>query len=146
VNNYGATGLHNPALGTAEAHYTLPLPEVKHAEQVARESHADTCTVHAEQVARESRADTCTVHAEGQGKPFTDDLYEKLKNMIIAREVVPTFRPVKHVLRGWEVGTSDRNRQEIASSALDRMYSENVLKMNPANDGTTIKKAKYILA
>jgi hypothetical protein len=31
----GATGLHNPALGTAEAHYPLPLPHAPHAPEHA---------------------------------------------------------------------------------------------------------------
>jgi hypothetical protein len=170
----GATGLQNPALGSAEDHYPLPLQQRETAATETRGSpctvHADgnaeirdsqsaetrdsPCTVHADGNAEtrdsqgaETRDSPCTVHAEeGQGKPFTDDLYHTLKAMIQSREVEPTFRPVKAVLRGWQVGASDRNRQIIAAAALDRMHRENILTLNPANDGTGIKKAKYILA
>jgi hypothetical protein len=135
----GGTGIHNPALGTEEAHFPLPLPQ-------GEENGADTRTVRATRSTSESRSSPCTVHAEGQGKPFTESRYEELKAMIVSREIEPTFRPVKTVLSGWEVGASDRNRQVIAAAALDRMHRENVLILNPANDGSGIQKAKYILA
>jgi hypothetical protein len=135
----GGTGIHNPALGTEEAHFQLPLPQ-------GEENGADTRTVRATRSTSESRSSPCTVHAEGQGKPFTESRYDELKAMIVSREIEPTFRPVKTVLSGWQVGASDRNRQVIAAAALDRMHRENVLILNPANDGSGIQKAKYILA
>jgi hypothetical protein len=135
----GGTGIHNPVLGTAEEHFPLPLPQ-------GEENGADTRTVRATRSTSESRSSPCTVHAEGQGKPFTESRYDELKAMIVSREIEPTFRPVKTVLSGWQVGASDRNRQVIAAAALDRMHRENVLILNPANDGSGIQKAKYILA
>jgi hypothetical protein len=105
-----------------------------------------TCTVHAEHTAPDTRVAPCTVHGAEGVKEFTDDLYQQLKRMIHAGQVAPTYRPVKEVLKGWNVGTSDRHRQDIAGQALDRMAREGMLKLNPANDGSTIKKAKYVLA
>lgn len=79
-------------------------------------------------------------------REFTEDLYQKLKRMVKGGEVDPTYRPVKAVLKEWKVGTSDRHRQDIAGQAFDRMYTETVLKLNPANNGSGIQKAKYVLA
>ena len=146
----GATGIHNPVLGTEEEHFPLPLQDL----DAARVS---PCTVHVAPSTEtrasdvnhgggESRVSPCTVHAEEGGKPFTESHYDQLKKMVVNREIEPTFRPIKAVLRGWEVGTSERNRQVIATTALDRMHRENILVLNPANDGSGIKKAKYILA
>ncbi len=146
----GATGLQNPVLGTEEEHFPLPLQDL----DAARVS---PCTVHVAPSTEtrasdvnhgggESRVSPCTVHAEEGGKPFTESHYDQLKKMVVNREIEPTFRPIKTVLRGWEVGTSERNRQVIATTALDRMHRENILVLNPANDGSGIKKAKYILA
>lgn len=104
------------------------------------------CTVHANQQQPITRVVPCTVHGDDGVKEFTDDLYQKLKRMVEAGEVAPTYRPVKEVLKGWNVGTSDRHRQDIAGQALDRMAGEGALKPNPENNGSTIKKAKYILA
>ena len=104
------------------------------------------CTVHANQQQPTTRVVPCTVHGDDGVKEFTDDLYQKLKRMVETGEVVPTYRPVKEVLKGWNVGTSDRHRQDIAGQALDRMAGEGALKPNPENNGSTIKKAKYILA
>ena len=104
------------------------------------------CTVHANQQQPTTRVVPCTVHGDDGVKEFTDDLYQKLKRMVEAGEVAPTYRPVKEVLKGWNVGTSDRHRQDIAGQALDRMAADGALKPNPENNGSTIKKAKYILA
>lgn len=104
------------------------------------------CTVHANQQQPTTRVVPCTVHGDDGVKEFTDDLYQKLKRMVEAGEVAPTYRPVKEVLKSWNVGTSDRHRQDIAGQALDRMAAEGALKPNPENNGSTIKKAKYILA
>jgi hypothetical protein len=104
------------------------------------------CTVHVEQAAPTTRVVPCTVHGDDEVNEFTDDLYQKLKRMIEAGQVAPTYRPVKETLKAWHVGTSDRHRQDIAGQALDRMAREGTLKPNPENDGSTIKKAKYILA
>ena len=103
-------------------------------------------TVHAAQEDSATRVAPRTVHGKEGVKEFTDDLYQKLKRMVRAGQVDPTYRPVKTVLKGWDVGTSDRHRQDIAGEALDRMAGEGVLKPNPANDGSGIQKAKYILA
>lgn len=109
-------------------------------------SPSSTCTVHVQHATPDTRVAPCTVHAAEGVKEFTDDLYEKLKRMIGAGQVAPTYRPVKDVLKGWNVGTSDKHRQDIAGQAFDRMAREGMLRLNPANDGSTIKKAKYVLA
>lgn len=80
------------------------------------------------------------------GKAFTDDLYEQLKKMVQSGAVKPTFRPVKSKLSEWGVGSNDGNRQQIANDALDKMFSEGVLKLNPDNSNSGIKKAKYVIA
>lgn len=135
----GGTGLQNPVLGTAEQHYPLPLPQ-------GDENGTDARTVRATRSTSESRSSPCTVHVGAQGKPFTESRYEELKAMVMKHEIEPTFRPVKAVLSGWQIGVSDRNRQVIAAAALDRMHRDKVLMLNPANDGSGIQKAKYILA
>lgn len=80
------------------------------------------------------------------GMVFTDDLYEQLKKLVKSGQVKPTFRPVKSKLSKWGVGSNDGNRQQIANDALDKMFADGILKLNPDNDSSGIKKAKYILA
>jgi hypothetical protein len=124
----GATGIHNPALGTAEEHYPLPLDEPEKPRVITRVSGAGNT-------------------AENMGvSALSSSLYEELKTRVITREITPTFRPVIKWLSDKQVGKNTQQRQQIATAALDRMHGENVLTLNPANDGTTIKKAKYILA
>ena len=74
------------------------------------------------------------------------DLYEQLKKLVKSGQVKPTFRPVKSKLSEWGVGSNDGNRQQIANDALDKMFTDGVLTLNPENDNSGIKKAKYILA
>jgi len=76
----------------------------------------------------------------------SDSVYQRLKQSILNGEVSPTFIPVKKLLKSWEFGKTDKDRQEWAAWAFEKMHRENVLKLNPANDGTGIQKAKYILA
>lgn len=80
------------------------------------------------------------------GKPFTDDLYEKLKALVKAGQVNPTFRPIKATLKSWEVEGSDNKRQAVAATALDRMFDDGILKLNPENGKGGLNKSKYILA
>ncbi|QTR47754.1 hypothetical protein J9253_07500 [Thiothrix litoralis] len=134
----GATGIHNPALGTAEEHYPLPIQHVDGAAQ----NSAATLTVSAERGAVKNSAATLTV----SGEEFTEDTYQRLLIMVKAGEISPTFVPVKKMLRTWDVGSSDKARQDWTALAFERMRGEGILIMNPANDGTGIQKAKYILA
>ncbi len=108
------------------------------------------CTVHGQQDASAgtsgARVSRVPYTGEEGMQAMTEARYAELVQRVLAGEVKPTFRPVKEVLRGWGIGKRDSHRQEIASELLDRMYADGVLKLNPANDGTGIRKAKYVLA
>lgn len=142
----GATGNHNPALGTHEQHYSLPLSAADSAKAIHAPEHAAT---------RTSTRESATNHVDSADSVSTrtstraddsDSTYQRLKQAIISGEVAPTFASVKKLLKSWEFGKNDKDRQEWAAWAFEKMHSENVLKLNPANDGTGIQKAKYILA
>ena len=113
-------------LGTHEQHYSLPLSAADSAKAIHAPEHAATLT--------SKRGDD------------SDSVYQRLKQSILNGEVSPTFIPVKKLLKSWEFGKNDKDRQEWAAWAFEKMHGENVLKLNPANDGTGIQKAKYILA
>ena len=87
---------------------------------------------------------TCRGYTVHSDKPFTETLHNELVVLIKSRHIAPTFRPVKHQLKSWDVGTSDRNRQDIASASLDRMAADGILKLNPKQGG--LKTAKYVLS
>jgi hypothetical protein len=125
----GATGLHNPALGTAEEHYPLPLP---HGTSTVGSTGAKGGVSHG----------TSTV-ADEEGREFDDALYEELKARIVAREIEPMTKPVKQLLKVWAVGRNDDHRQHIAGEAFDRMHREGVLTLNPEQGKF---KRKYLLA
>jgi hypothetical protein len=142
----GATGIHNPALGTAEEHFPLPLQSPVSACTVQVKQAATDSPVSAEKHATESPVSACTVQVATEGKPFTDSIYEQLKKQVIACELAPQFRPVKAVLKELGVGSSDAQRQRMAAAALNRMNSEGVLKLNDEAAAAGKLKAKYILA
>jgi hypothetical protein len=143
---HGATGIHNPALGTAEEHFPLPLQSPVSACTVQVKQAATDSPVSAEKHATESPVSACTVQVATEGKPFTDSIYEQLKKQVIACELAPQFRPVKAVLKELGVGSSDAQRQRMAAAALNRMNSEGVLKLNDEAAAAGKLKAKYILA
>ena len=99
-------------------------------------------TVHDTHGQPDTRQSPRTVH----GETVEDaDHYEQLKALIKAGQVEPTIRPIKAKLKEWEAGNSDAHRQRLASEWLERLFSEQVLMLNPANDGRGIQKAKYVL-
>jgi hypothetical protein len=71
--------------------------------------------------------------------------YERLRALIIGKELSVTYRPIKAWMREEKIGSSDKNRQELTVEYLDRMFNEGVLILNPANT-SGINKAKYVLA
>lgn len=94
----------------------------------------------------DTRNPPCTVHGDTQRTDTQDsDHYAQLKQLIQQGKLEPKVRPIKAILKEWGAGSSDASRQTLASEWLDRLFSEGVLRLNPQNDGSGIKKAKYIL-
>lgn len=141
-----AKPIPTPYQGTAEEQ--LPLPDFggfkSRRDTFASPSFSEDapCTVHVHTPNSDTRVSPCTVHGEN-----VEDAnhYEQLKALIQAGQVEPTIRPIKAQLKVWGAGNSDAHRQRLASEWLDRLFSESVLVLNPANNGHGIKKAKYIL-
>lgn len=142
----GATGNHNPALGTHEQHYSLPLSAADSAKAIHAPEHAATLTSKRECAADHTGSTNSVATLTSKRGDDSDSVYQRLKQSILNGEVSPTFIPVKKLLKSWEFGKNDKDRQEWAAWAFEKMHRENVLKLNPANDGTGIQKAKYILA
>ena len=90
-----------------------------------------------------TRAGRVSIHDD---EAASQDDYERLKQLIIERELSVTYRPIKAWMKSQNIGTSDKNRQNLTVEYLDKMFSEGVLVLNPANDGKGINKAKYICA
>lgn len=86
-----------------------------------------------------------TVETDTRNTEQSEGEYEQLKQLIVNHELSVTYRPIKAWLKNRNSGTSDKNRQDITIGYLDRMFKEGVLILNPANDGTGINKAKYVL-
>ena len=142
----GRTGRANPVLGKAEYQYsirlgkpchTAPETRVTEAEEQPAVSRVTPCTVHGEPVTQQAATE------EGDG--IHHDPYHALKMKLVNREFSPTFRPLKIFLKSENIGGTDRERQAIASTFLDRLFAEGVLILNPANTGEGIKKATYII-
>lgn len=114
------------------------------------------CTVHAD-----TRTDTrnhdmeeipCTVHADTRNhdtrgasiKNLTDTDYVKWSQQVGAGELSPTIRAFKLALKQAGLGHSDAHRQALAGELLERLFKEGKLKLNPANQGRGLNKAKYV--
>jgi hypothetical protein len=140
----GGTGIHNPVLGTAEEHFPLPLPNgtstVSDSVSVGTSTVANTgaCATVSDSVSVGTSTD-----GSGIAGAFTDALYQELKGRIVAREIEPMARPVKQLLKVWQVGRNDEQRQHVANEALDRMHGEGVLSLNPEQGKF---KRKYLIA
>jgi len=137
----GLTGIRNPVLGKNEAVYELPLA-AENPRVITRVPEGETTLDNGLQAAQKARVITRVPDNEST---LDSDLYEELKARVITREISPTFRPIIQWLAGKAVGKNTQHRQLLAAAALDRMHRENVLTLNPANDGSGIKKAKYIV-
>lgn len=128
----------NSTLGTHETQ--LPLPDFG-AFKARRDVFASP-----ELVDTDTRNPPCTVHVDTHSTDTQDsDHYTQLKQLIQQGKLEPKVRPIKAILKEWDTGSSDANRQRLASEWLDRLFSEGILRLNPENDGNGIKKAKYIL-
>ncbi|TXH78367.1 MAG: hypothetical protein E6Q85_01730 [Thiothrix sp.] len=142
-----AKPIPTPYQGTQEQQ--LPLPDFggfkSRRDTFASPSFSEDapCTVHVHTPEPDTQVSPCTVHGENVKDA---NHYEQLKALIQAGQVEPTIRPIKAQLKVWGAGNSDAHRQRLASEWLDRLFSESVLVLNPANNGQGIKKAKYILS
>lgn len=83
---------------------------------------------------------------DDENRAVTPDDYEQLKADVKAGRVQPTVRALKTFLASKNIGSSDSKRQTVANEVLDRLFNDGVLKLNPDNENSGIKKAKYILA
>lgn len=133
----GLTGIRNPVLGKSESVYELPL--------AAENSRVITRVPDSESALDNGVSDAQKARVPDSESALDSDLYEELKARVITREISPTFRPIIQWLADKAVGKNTQHRQLLAAAALDRMHRENVLTLNPANDGSGIKKAKYIV-
>jgi hypothetical protein len=111
-------------------------------------------TVRADTRGADTRQSTCTVHGDPReadtrstpAKKPTESDYVKWSQQVATGELSPTIRAVKLVLKQSGLGNSDAHRQALAGELLERMFKEGMLKLNPANNGQGINKAKYIRA
>lgn len=93
-----------------------------------------------------NRPAPCTVHGDTRiSDTRVSSNYERLKSLILNRDLSVTYRPIKAWMKAENIGKSDKERQALTTEYLEQMYAEKLLSLNPANDGTGIKKAKYIL-
>lgn len=111
-------------------------------------------TVHADTRGADTQQSTCTVHGDTRdadtrstpAKKPTESDYVKWSLQVAAGELSPTIRAFKLVLKQSGLGNSDAHRQALAGELLERMFKDGMLRLNPANNGQGINKAKYIRA
>lgn len=112
-------------------------------------------TVHGNtQQSTDTQQSTCTVRGDTRdadtrstpAKKPTESDYVKWSQQVAAGELSPTIRAFKLALKQAGLGNSDAHRQTLAGELLERMFKEGTLKLNPANNGRGINKAKYIRA
>jgi hypothetical protein len=84
----------------------------------------------------------CTIQA---GSGLNDDVFDKLKQMVLTHQVIPQYRPIMAVLKNFGIGSSNVIRQKLAASALNKMKNEGILTLNNPDGNNGRISAKYIL-
>lgn len=150
----------NQKLGKAETQLELPVMSTFAAELSQAGVHFPSDPVLNKAADREAirriigRSAPRTVHGDTRdadtrstpAKKPTESDYVKWSQQVGAGELSPTIRAFKLVLKQAGLGSSDAHRQTLAGELLERMFKEGMLKLNPANNGQGINKAKYIRA
>ena len=147
----GATGIHNPALGTAEAHYDLSLDAVPAQSLQARtdaqsEQHAqpaNTVPAQSEQ--------PVMVELTGSAKQAETDLYPAWVGQVSAQAITPGARDAKRFISqetkngADEYGLTIQEMGRIWLNWQDRAARDGVLVANPKYQPGN-RQAKYLLA
>ncbi|MDQ5769824.1 hypothetical protein RCC75_14870, partial [Thiothrix subterranea] len=144
----GATGLHNPALGTAEAIYPLPLQAV-HVQslQPRTDAHSEHDNVQVSTVHVQSEQPELTAAA----KEIEADLYPQWLELVQRNELTAGARDCKRFISQSTFTTGDKTvlsiqeMQRIWSSWQDRAANDGVLVANPKYQPGN-RQAKYLLA
>ena len=147
----GATGIHNPVLGTAEEHYDLSLDAVRAQSLQARtdaqsEQHAQPANAVPAQSLQ-----PVMVELTGSAKQAETDLYPAWLALVQSKEMTPGARDAKRFISqatkngADEYGLTIQEMGRIWLNWQDRAAREGILKANPRYQNGN-RQAKYLLA
>ncbi|UOG93176.1 MAG: hypothetical protein L3K52_05440 [Candidatus Thiothrix sulfatifontis] len=152
----GATGLHNPALGTAEAIYPLPLATALPFHESVSEAVLPTVPARCETVAdtvparsQNGSGETVQNGLTGEAKQAEIDLYPQWIAKVNDKEITPGARDCKRFISQSTKSKDDKTGltvQEMGRIWLNwnqRALQDGILKANPDYSNG---KPKYILA
>ena len=146
----GATGIHNPVLGTAEEHYDLSLDAVPvQSKQTPHDVQSEQRVQPVTTVPVQSEQPV-TAELTGAAKQAETDLYPAWLDAVQSKEMTAGARDAKRFISqatkngADEHGLTIQEMQRIWSSWQDRAAREGILTVNPKYQAGN-RQAKYLL-
>ncbi|WP_028487511.1 hypothetical protein [Thiothrix lacustris] len=141
----GATGIHNPVLGTAEEHYALSLPRTASGTATDYQKGGEAAV---KQTAATTASGTATDYQKGSEaavKQSIESLYKVWRAAVISGKITTAERPFQQLAREYTDldGISARALKPVWDGFGERATREGYLVLNPEyQDGN--RKLKYL--